>query len=106
MRIGADDQGLSAVVLGGVVAGGGVHYSGAEDALQAFCHATGIPVGETQAGKGSLTHGHPQLMGAVGSTGTTAAHCVAHCVGHSLAPLRRTLAVLRILFDVNLQQLY
>jgi 3D-(3,5/4)-trihydroxycyclohexane-1,2-dione acylhydrolase (decyclizing) len=60
-----------------VVAGGGVHYSGAEDALQAFCAATGIPVGETQAGKGSLVHGHPQLMGAVGSTGTTAANALA-----------------------------
>ncbi|MEO7235009.1 MAG: 3D-(3,5/4)-trihydroxycyclohexane-1,2-dione acylhydrolase (decyclizing) [Lapillicoccus sp.] len=60
-----------------VVAGGGVHYSGAEDALQAFCDATGIPVGETQAGKGSLVHGHPQLMGSVGSTGTTAANALA-----------------------------
>ncbi|NHA67186.1 3D-(3,5/4)-trihydroxycyclohexane-1,2-dione acylhydrolase (decyclizing) [Phycicoccus flavus] len=60
-----------------VVAGGGVHYSGAEDALRAFCEATGIPVGETQAGKGSLPHGHPQLMGAVGSTGTTAANALA-----------------------------
>ena len=60
-----------------VVAGGGVHYSGAEDALRAFCDATGIPVGETQAGKGSLPHGHPQLMGAVGSTGTTAANALA-----------------------------
>ena len=57
-----------------VVAGGGVHYSGAEDALAAFCEATGIPVGESQAGKGSLLHGHPQLLGAVGSTGTTAAN--------------------------------
>ena len=60
-----------------IVAGGGVHYSGAEDALQALCDATGIPVGETQAGKGSLLHGHPQLMGAVGSTGTTAANALA-----------------------------
>lgn len=60
-----------------VVAGGGVHYSGAEDALAAFCAATGIPVGESQAGKGSLLHGHPQLLGAVGSTGTTAANAVA-----------------------------
>jgi 3D-(3,5/4)-trihydroxycyclohexane-1,2-dione acylhydrolase (decyclizing) len=60
-----------------VVAGGGVHYSGAEEALGAFCEATGIPVGETQAGKGSLPHGHPQLLGAVGSTGTTAANAVA-----------------------------
>jgi 3D-(3,5/4)-trihydroxycyclohexane-1,2-dione acylhydrolase (decyclizing) len=60
-----------------VVAGGGVHYSGAEQALRAFCDATGIPVGETQAGKGSLPHGHPQQMGAVGSTGTTAANALA-----------------------------
>jgi 3D-(3,5/4)-trihydroxycyclohexane-1,2-dione acylhydrolase (decyclizing) len=60
-----------------VVAGGGVHYSGAEDALRAFAEATGIPVGETQAGKGSLPHGHPQAMGAVGSTGTTAANALA-----------------------------
>ena len=60
-----------------VVAGGGVHYSGAEAALEAFSSATGIPVGETQAGKGSLPHGHPQLVGAVGSTGTTAANALA-----------------------------
>lgn len=61
-----------------IVAGGGVHYAGAEDALSDFCTATGIPVGETQAGKGSLPHGHPQLLGAVGSTGTTAANAFAH----------------------------
>jgi len=60
-----------------IVAGGGVHYSGAEEALAAFCAQTGIPVGETQAGKGSLPHGHPQLLGAIGSTGTTAANAVA-----------------------------
>ncbi len=60
-----------------IVAGGGVHYSGAEDALLALCDATGIPVGEAQAGKGSLPHAHPQEMGAVGSTGTTAANHLA-----------------------------
>ena len=60
-----------------IVAGGGVHYSGAEEALRAVCEATGIPVGESQAGKGSLPHGHPQEMGAVGSTGTTAANALA-----------------------------
>jgi len=60
-----------------IVAGGGVHYSGAEQALEALCVGTGIPVGETQAGKGSLPHGHPQLLGAVGSTGTTAANALA-----------------------------
>lgn len=60
-----------------IVAGGGVHHSGAEGALAALCEATGIPVGETQAGKGSLLHGNPRLMGAVGSTGTTAANALA-----------------------------
>ena len=60
-----------------VVAGGGVHYSGAEEALRVLCEQTGIPVGETQAGKGSLPHGHPQEMGAIGSTGTTAANALA-----------------------------
>jgi 3D-(3,5/4)-trihydroxycyclohexane-1,2-dione acylhydrolase (decyclizing) len=60
-----------------VVAGGGVHYSGAEEALRALCELTGIPVGESQAGKGSLPHGHPQLMGAIGSTGTSAANALA-----------------------------
>ena len=60
-----------------IVAGGGLHYSGAERGAGALCAATGIPVGETQAGKGSLPHGHPQEMGAVGSTGTTAANTLA-----------------------------
>lgn len=60
-----------------IVSGGGVHYSGAEDALAQFASATGIPVTETQAGKGSLLHGHDQLMGAIGSTGTTAANALA-----------------------------
>ncbi|WP_197677410.1 3D-(3,5/4)-trihydroxycyclohexane-1,2-dione acylhydrolase (decyclizing) [Friedmanniella luteola] len=60
-----------------VVAGGGVHYSGAVDALAAFCEATGIPVGQSQAGKGTLRYDHPQCLGAIGSTGTTAANAVA-----------------------------
>jgi 3D-(3,5/4)-trihydroxycyclohexane-1,2-dione acylhydrolase (decyclizing) len=60
-----------------VVAGGGVHYSGAVDALAAFCEATGIPVGQSQAGKGTLVYDHPQCLGAIGSTGTTAANAVA-----------------------------
>jgi 3D-(3,5/4)-trihydroxycyclohexane-1,2-dione acylhydrolase (decyclizing) len=57
-----------------LVAGGGVVYSEAADALRAFVDATGIPVAETQAGKGSLPHGHPSLVGALGATGTTAAN--------------------------------
>ncbi|NEE03454.1 3D-(3,5/4)-trihydroxycyclohexane-1,2-dione acylhydrolase (decyclizing) [Phytoactinopolyspora halotolerans] len=60
-----------------VVAGGGVIYSEATDALREFCEATGIPVGESQAGKGSLPYDHPLALGAVGSTGTTAANRIA-----------------------------
>ena len=60
-----------------IVAGGGVVYSGATDALAAFCAQTGIPVGMSQAGKGALPYDHPQCMGAIGSTGTTAANAVA-----------------------------
>ncbi|MGH1524349.1 3D-(3,5/4)-trihydroxycyclohexane-1,2-dione acylhydrolase (decyclizing) [Leifsonia sp. L25] len=57
-----------------VVAGGGVLYSGAEDVLRAFVEVTGIPVGTTQAGGGSLSWDHPQYLGGVGATGTTAAN--------------------------------
>ena len=57
-----------------IVAGGGVLYSGAEDALRAFVEATGIPAGTTQAGGGSLNWDHPQYLGGVGATGTTAAN--------------------------------
>ena len=60
-----------------IVAGGGVIYSEATDDLRAFVDATGIPVGETQAGKGSLVYDHPLALGAVGSTGTSAANGVA-----------------------------
>jgi 3D-(3,5/4)-trihydroxycyclohexane-1,2-dione acylhydrolase (decyclizing) len=60
-----------------IVAGGGVIYSGATDALAAFTERTGIPVGESQAGKGSLPYDHPQSVGAIGSTGTTAANALA-----------------------------
>ena len=60
-----------------IVAGGGVIYSHATDALRAFVDATGIPVGQSQAGKGSLPHDHPLCMGAIGSTGTAAANRIA-----------------------------
>ncbi|WP_030204738.1 3D-(3,5/4)-trihydroxycyclohexane-1,2-dione acylhydrolase (decyclizing) [Streptomyces sp. NRRL S-87] len=56
-----------------LIAGGGVHHSGAEAALAAFAEATGIPVASTQAGKGSLRHDHPADVGAVGHTGTATA---------------------------------
>jgi 3D-(3,5/4)-trihydroxycyclohexane-1,2-dione acylhydrolase (decyclizing) len=60
-----------------IVAGGGVIYSGATEALRAFAESTGIPVAETQAGKGSLRYDHPQAVGAIGATGTTAANALA-----------------------------
>ncbi len=61
-----------------IVAGGGVGYSDATEALRRLVDATGIPVGETQAGKGSLPHDHPFSLGAIGATGTRAANLVAH----------------------------
>jgi 3D-(3,5/4)-trihydroxycyclohexane-1,2-dione acylhydrolase (decyclizing) len=57
-----------------IVAGGGVIYSGATEQLRRFCEATGIPVGETQAGKGSLSYDHASNLGAIGATGTFAAN--------------------------------
>ncbi|HYA53024.1 MAG TPA: 3D-(3,5/4)-trihydroxycyclohexane-1,2-dione acylhydrolase (decyclizing) [Streptosporangiaceae bacterium] len=60
-----------------IVAGGGVIYSEAADALREFVEATGIPVGQSQAGKGSLSYDHPLCLGAIGSTGTTAANRMA-----------------------------
>lgn len=60
-----------------IVAGGGVAYSQAQDALREFAEQTGIPVAESQAGKGSLRYDHPQSVGAVGATGTTAANALA-----------------------------
>jgi 3D-(3,5/4)-trihydroxycyclohexane-1,2-dione acylhydrolase (decyclizing) len=60
-----------------IVAGGGVIYSEATGALRQFVEMTGIPVGETQAGKGSLPYDHPSNLGAVGATGTLAANRLA-----------------------------
>ncbi|HEV3066940.1 MAG TPA: thiamine pyrophosphate-binding protein, partial [Streptosporangiaceae bacterium] len=60
-----------------IVAGGGVIYSGATAELRAFAEAAGIPVAETQAGKGSLPFDHPLALGALGSTGTVAANRIA-----------------------------
>jgi len=60
-----------------VVAGGGVVYAEATGALRAFAEATGIPVAETQAGRGALPSAHPSALGAVGATGTPAANRLA-----------------------------
>ncbi len=60
-----------------IVAGGGVIYSEATGALREFVDATGIPVGETMAGRGALVSGHPLSLGAIGATGGTAANRLA-----------------------------
>jgi 3D-(3,5/4)-trihydroxycyclohexane-1,2-dione acylhydrolase (decyclizing) len=54
-----------------------VLYSGATATLAAFAECTGIPVAETQAGKGALRFDHPQSVGAIGATGTSAANRLA-----------------------------
>ena len=69
-----------------VIAGGGVRYSAAEQALAAFAEATGIPIAETSAGKGALPH----CLGGIGVNGTGAANRIAEradvvlCVGTRL----------------------
>ncbi len=74
-----------------IIAGGGVLYSDASEALRRFALATGIPVGETQAGKGALPFDHPMSVGAVGVTGTSHGIQVCHeadlviCVGTRLS---------------------
>ena len=60
-----------------IVAGGGVIYACASDALRRFVDETGIPVAETQAGKGSMPFDHPSALGAIGTTGTSAANRIA-----------------------------
>ncbi|NJP45474.1 3D-(3,5/4)-trihydroxycyclohexane-1,2-dione acylhydrolase (decyclizing) [Actinacidiphila epipremni] len=60
-----------------VVAGGGVRHAEAAPQLADFAAATGIPVAETQAGKGSLRWDHPQALGAIGHTGTAPADAAA-----------------------------
>ncbi|MGI5421326.1 3D-(3,5/4)-trihydroxycyclohexane-1,2-dione acylhydrolase (decyclizing) [Actinomadura luteofluorescens] len=60
-----------------IVAGGGVIYSGATEELRALVERTGVPVAETQAGKGALAWDREGSVGAVGATGTTAANALA-----------------------------
>jgi len=57
-----------------IIAGGGVLYSHAEEALCDLVQSTGIPVAETQAGKSTLRWDHPQALGSIGVTGSTAAN--------------------------------
>ncbi|MGK5683287.1 3D-(3,5/4)-trihydroxycyclohexane-1,2-dione acylhydrolase (decyclizing) [Actinoplanes sp. URMC 104] len=72
----------AAAVLGAaerplIIAGGGVIYAEATEALRRFARATGIPVADTQAGKGAINWDHPCAVGGVGSTGSQAANALA-----------------------------
>ncbi len=74
-----------------VVAGGGALYAFATDALDRFATKHGVPVAETQAGKGSLSWDHPLQLGSLGVTGSSAANALATeadvvlCVGTRLS---------------------
>ncbi len=61
-----------------IVCGGGLLMSEASKALGDFAARTGIPVAETQAGKGALAWNHAQMVGAIGATGSLAANRLAH----------------------------
>ena len=80
-RIGADNinvQQLAQMIRRSakpmVIVGGGVLYSEATEQLISFLDSTGIPAGETQAGKSALPWNHPSNMGSIGVTGTTSAN--------------------------------
>ena len=96
-----------------IVAGGGVLYSEAEAALATLAERTGIPVAETQAGKGALPWDHPQALGSIGVTGTSAANEAAAVadlvigIGTRLQDFTtgsRTLFAAKRLFQVNVAQ--
>lgn len=96
-----------------IVAGGGVLYSRAEDMLADLAMRTGIPVAETQAGKGALAWDHPQALGSIGVTGTSAANAAAEAadlvigIGTRLQDFTtgsRTMFAGKRLFQVNVTQ--
>jgi len=60
-----------------IISGGGVRYSGAETALADFAEKHGIPLCETIAGKGTVTHDHPAHVGPIGIVGSTSANALA-----------------------------
>ncbi|MGV1834741.1 3D-(3,5/4)-trihydroxycyclohexane-1,2-dione acylhydrolase (decyclizing) [Rhizobium rhizogenes] len=60
-----------------IISGGGVRYSLAEEKVAEFAAKRGIPVVETIAGKGALTHDHPVHAGPIGIVGSTSANALA-----------------------------
>jgi 3D-(3,5/4)-trihydroxycyclohexane-1,2-dione acylhydrolase (decyclizing) len=95
-----------------LIAGGGVHYSDAVPALARLAESSGLGVAQTQAGMGALPWDHPQSLGAIGVTGTSAANAAANAadvvvaVGTRLQDFTtgsRTLFEQARLFQVNVQ---
>ncbi|WP_421731301.1 3D-(3,5/4)-trihydroxycyclohexane-1,2-dione acylhydrolase (decyclizing) [Brevundimonas sp.] len=95
-----------------IVSGGGVLFSQAEGALQSLAEATGLKVAETQAGKGALPWDHPNTLGSIGVTGSSAANEAAStadvivAIGTRLQDFTtgsRSLFPDRKLFQVNVQ---
>jgi len=68
-----------------IIAGGGVHYAEATEALARFAEAHGVPVAETQAGKGALPWSHRLNVGSIGVTGSAAANALAEVADVVLA---------------------
>ena len=60
-----------------IVSGGGVRYSGAEEALAALAERHGVPLVETIAGKGAVVHDHPAHCGPIGVIGSSSANALA-----------------------------
>jgi 3D-(3,5/4)-trihydroxycyclohexane-1,2-dione acylhydrolase (decyclizing) len=94
-----------------IVAGGGVLYAQAERQLAEFAAGAGVPVAETQAGKGSLAWDHPFALGSIGVTGTSAANRAAEqadvVIGigtrlQDFTTASRTLFAGKRLFQVNI----
>lgn len=95
-----------------LIAGGGVLYSRAETGLATFAEEAGLPVAETQAGKGALAWDHPCALGSIGVTGSQAANAAAAAadlvvaVGTRLSDFTtgsRTLLKGKALFQLNVQ---
>jgi 3D-(3,5/4)-trihydroxycyclohexane-1,2-dione acylhydrolase (decyclizing) len=95
-----------------LIAGGGVHYSGAVSALTQLAESSGLCVAQTQAGMGALPWNHPQSLGAIGVTGSSAANAAAHAadvvvtIGTRLQDFTtgsRTLFAQAQLYQVNVQ---
>lgn len=57
-----------------LVAGGGVHYSGATDVIKTFAEHHKIPVCETSAGKGAMPYSHDYNVGGIGVVGSSSAN--------------------------------